>query len=35
MEKIITPGLNFFIACDPADRSTRAFRDQISSAMGL
>jgi hypothetical protein len=26
-------GLNFFIACDPADRSTRAFRGQIATAM--
>ena len=26
-------GLNFFIACDPADRSTRAFRGQIGSVM--
>jgi hypothetical protein len=26
-------GLNFFIACDPADRATRAFTGKIATAM--
>jgi hypothetical protein len=26
-------GLNFFIACDPSDKSTRAFKGKIATAM--